>query len=167
MIEAMDQKYDIPKGEPRIPCVYCSHSNPANFRFCGMCGKALPDLVKQAAKVSEGVSGSPLPGSGIGMAGRPAAQPPRHTPSALPSALPTVLPNVQAVPPVQPPVPPPVKPVQHAVPPPSPRPVARQENPNRDLSYLLHDDHTPARTNRTPFVVGTLILAAAAGFFAL
>jgi hypothetical protein len=150
----MDQNNDKPKGGLQIPCVYCSHSNPADFRFCGMCGKALPDLVKQAAKVSEGMSGSPLPGSGIGMAGRPPAQPPRQAPVAPP--------NVQAVPPVQPPV----KPVQHAVPP-RPNPAARQENPNRDLSYLLHDDHTPVRTNRTPFVVGTLILVAVAGFFAM
>jgi outer membrane biosynthesis protein TonB len=34
------------------------------------------------------------------------------------------------------------------------------------LSYLLHDeDHAPARTNRVPFIVGGLILAAVAVFF--
>ena len=43
----------------------------------------------------------------------------------------------------------------------------RAENPNRDLSYLLHDDHVPARTSRAPFIVGGLVLAAVAAFFAM
>jgi hypothetical protein len=47
-------------------------------------------------------------------------------------------------------------------------PAARTGNPNRDLSYLLHDDdHVPARTSRVPFIVGGLILAAVAAFFVL
>ena len=116
----MDQE----KG-PLIPCVYCSHANPASHRFCGICGKALPDLVKQAAKPVPASSGSPSTG-GIGMASR-SPQPPS-----------------------------------------SPRtPSPRQENPNRDLSYLLHDDHVPTPTSRVPFIVGGLILVAVAGFFAL
>src|SRR5271168_4239777 len=98
-------------GLPLIPCVYCGHPNPAGHRFCGMCGKALPDLVKQASRV-----------------------------------------------PTPPPSPAPVRPAA---------PVARKENPNRDLSYLLDDDHEPPRTSRAPFIVGGLILAAVAAFFFL
>ena len=148
----MDQNNDKPKGELQIPCVYCSHVNPASFRFCGMCGKALPDLVKQAAKISLGASGSPVPGSGIGLPGRTPAQPPQRIPA---SAQPTSF---------QPAAPAPAKP---ATPQPNPSHPPRTENPNRDLSYLLRDDHTPVRTNRTPFVVGALILIAVAGFFAM
>ena len=96
-----------------IPCVYCNHANPPGHRFCGMCGKALPDLVKLAARTA--VAQSPVT----------------------------------------------AKPV-------APAPVAHKaENPNRDLSYLLHDDHIPARASRVPFVVGGLVLAAVALFFTM
>ena len=148
----MDQNNDKPKGELQIPCVYCSHVNPASFRFCGMCGKALPDLVKQAAKISLGASGSPVPGSGIGLPGRTPAQPPQRVPA---SVQPTSF---------QPAAPAPAKP---PTPQPNPGHPPRTENANRDLSYLLRDDHTPVRANRTPFVVGALILIAVAGFFAM
>jgi TPR repeat protein len=33
------------------------------------------------------------------------------------------------------------------------------------LSYLLHDDHVPARSSRVPFLLGGLVLAAVAVFF--
>jgi hypothetical protein len=46
-----------------------------------------------------------------------------------------------------------------------PTPAARAENPNRDLSYLLRDDHVPARSSRVPFLLGGLVLAAVAVFF--
>src|ERR1700687_77383 len=101
-------------GLPQIPCVYCSHPNPPGFRFCGMCGKALPDLVKQASRAAAEVP-------------KPAPPPPVRTPTI----------------------------------------ARRTENPNRDLSYLLHDDHEPTPTNRTPFIVGALVLAAVAAFFAM
>ena len=131
----MDQDKTQHPSPPLIPCIYCNHSNPANHRFCGMCSKALPDLVKQAAKATESTSG-PIPGSGIGVAGRTPAQPQSSPPNQPPSAR-------------------------------TPSPAARHDNPNRDLSYLLHDDHVPAKTSRVPFVVGGLLLAAVAGFFAL
>lgn len=125
----MDQE----KG-PIIPCVYCNHANPASHRFCGLCGKALPDLVKQGPK--PGTTVTPIPGAGIGGANR-APQP----------ATPTV-----------------------SSPPPRPQaPGSRTgtDSPNRDLSYLLHDDHVPPPTNRLPFIVGGLLLAAVAAFFAI
>ncbi len=46
-----------------------------------------------------------------------------------------------------------------------PTPAARADNPNRDLSYLLHDDHVPVRSSRVPFLLGGLVLAAVAVFF--
>jgi hypothetical protein len=52
-------------------------------------------------------------------------------------------------------------------PPVRPTPAARADNPNRDLSYLLHDDHVPARSSRAPFLLGGLVLAAVAVFFFL
>ena len=79
-----------------------------------MCGKALPDLVKQAPRVPAPVSAAPV----------------------APSA-------------------------------PARRAAPRVENPNRDLSYLLDDDHVPTARNWTPYIVGGLLLAAVAGFFVL
>jgi hypothetical protein len=38
---------------------------------------------------------------------------------------------------------------------------------NRDLSYLLEEDHAPPKQSRLPFVLGGLLLAAVAGFFAM
>src|SRR5258706_11025104 len=99
-----------------------------------MCGKALPDLVKQP-KTAGSTSGSPTMSSTSGVASR-AVMPP-------PSA-------------------PPARPVT-----PTPAPAARPDNPNRDLSYLLHDDHVPARTSRVPFIVGGLVLAAVAAVFVM
>src|SRR6266436_3703775 len=99
------------QGLPRIPCVYCGHGNPPGHRFCGMCGKALPDLVKQTKAM--GASGPAILGGGIGAASRPSA-------------------STTSTPPISPPI---VRPA----------PAGRAENPNRDLSYLLHDDHVPAR----------------------
>ena len=80
-----------------------------------MCGKALPDLVKQAAA-------------------RSAAQTPAPAKPVAPAAAPT---------------------------------APRVESPNRDLSYLLRDDHVPVRASRLPFVVGGLVLVAVAAFFAM
>jgi hypothetical protein len=55
-----------------------------------------------------------------------------------------------------------------ATPPVRRAPAPRHESPNRDLSYLLHDDdHVPVRPSRMPFVVGGLVLAAVAVFFIL
>ncbi len=110
---------DQEKGLPLIPCVYCSHANPPGFRFCGMCGKALPDLVKQAAR---SVAATPAPKAVIA---QPAPAP--RTAAAAP----------------------------------------RVDQANRDLSYLLHDDHQPVRPNRTPWIVGGLLLAAVAAFFVM
>ena len=129
------------QGPPRIPCVFCGHGNPPGHRFCGMCGKALPDLVKQA-KTPQSASGSAGSG-GMAAAGRPVAQPVSTASPRAPQAGP-------------PPGPPPVRPT----------PAPRRENANRDLSYLLHDDdHVPVRPSRVPFVVGGLVLAVVAGFF--
>jgi hypothetical protein len=128
---------------PKIPCVFCGHGNPPGHRFCGMCGKALPDLVKQTKPV-QGALGSAASLGGMGAAGRP----------VVPPANP-VAPKVPVVKPA------PAPPVRSA-------PALRVENPNRDLSYLLHDnDPVVAPTNRMPFVIGGLILAAVAGFFIL
>lgn len=103
-----------------------------------MCGKALPDLVKQTKPV--GASGSAIVGGGIGTASRPST-PTTNTPTVSPPIVPPVI---------------------------RPTPAPRAENPNRDLSYLLHDDdHVPAKTSRAPFIVAGLILAAVAGFFYL
>jgi len=149
----MDSAKSEEKGLPLIPCVYCSHANPPGHRFCGMCGKALPDLVKQAVRsASEGTSGSPMPGSGIGVAGRSPMQTPARGQAAMqpPSPMPSPTPSQ--------------RPPQPAAPMPS---LSPRENPNRDLSYLLRDDHTPAKTSRKPFIVGGLILVAVAGFFAM
>src|SRR5882724_3147216 len=130
------------QGLPRIPCVFCGHGNPPGHRFCGMCGKALPDLVKQA-KTPQSASGSPVGSGGSVGAAKPVAQPASTASPRQPVASPPL-----AAPPVR------------RAPPP------RQENPNRDLSYLLHDDdHVPVRPSRMPFVVGALVLAAVAGFF--
>jgi hypothetical protein len=102
-----------------------------------MCGKALPDLVKLAKPVLD-ASGSASAGGGMGVGGRPSGQM-----AGAPSASP------------HPASPAPVRPT----------PPARAENPNRDLSYLLHDDHVPARGSRAPFLLGGLVLAAVAVFF--
>jgi len=112
-------------GIPQVPCVYCGHVNSAGQRFCGMCGKALPDLVK-LAKPAQGAGGRP---SGQ-TAGAPAASPHPASPAPV-----------------------------------RPTPAARADNPNRDLSYLLHDDHVPAQSSRAPFLLGGLVLAAVAVFF--
>src|SRR5450432_2537224 len=132
------------QGLPRTPCVFCGHGNPPSHRFCGMCGKALPDLMKQS-KPLQSTSGSAAGGGGMGAAGRPTATPVSPTPPRAPVASPPV--GTQPV---------------------RPAPAPRAENSNRDLSYLLHDDdHVPARTSRVPFLVGGLVLAAVAAFFIL
>jgi hypothetical protein len=86
-----------------------------------MCGKALPELVKQASRTSAPPPNVPLPGA-------PPARPVASATSAV---------------------------------------TTRHDNPNRDLSYLLHDDHVPARTSRVPLLVGGLVLAAVAAFFGM
>jgi hypothetical protein len=100
-----------------------------------MCGKALPDLVK-LAKPAQGASGSASAGGGMGAGGRPSV-------AGAPAASP------------HPASPAPVRPTS----------AARADNPNRDLSYLLHDDHVPAPSSRVPFLLGGLVLAAVAVFF--
>jgi len=102
-----------------------------------MCGKALPDLVKLAKPV-QGASGSASVGGGMGAGGRPSGQM---------AGAPAVSPRPASPPPVR------------------PTPAARADNPNRDLSYLLHDDHVPTRNSRVPFLLGGLVLAAVAVFF--
>jgi hypothetical protein len=154
-----DQGQDT--SQSLIPCIYCNHSNPASHRFCGMCSKALPDLVKRSARLAEGTSGAPIPGSGLGVAGRAAGQgagqPPGRAPVQQGLADSTRVGT------------------------PAPRPPAGnaptgvearrrdtgRDDPNRDLSYLLQDDHIPTRTSRVPFVVGALLLAAVVAFFAM
>ncbi len=164
----MDQE----TSQPLIPCIYCNHSNPASHRFCGMCSKALPDLVKKSAKPIEGVSGAPIPGSGVGLAGR---APDRRAfdqevvPSLTTKDSDSARTGTAAPPQTPPPqIPHSSGPIRVDVRQPEARRVpAVDDNPNRDLSYLLQDDHVPARTSRAPFVIGALLLAAVAAFFAL
>jgi outer membrane biosynthesis protein TonB len=160
-----DQRQDT--SQSLIPCIYCNHSNPPSHRFCGMCSKALPDLVKRSARLAEGTSGAPIPGSGLGVAGRApgqgAVQPSGPAPVLRGSAASTGAGTSTPRPPAANGPPTRIETRGHD----SGRKDSARDDPNRDLSYLLQDDHIPARASRVPFVVGGLLLAAVVAFFAM
>ncbi len=58
--------------------------------------------------------------------------------------------------------------VSSLAPPAAARPkTSLHEDPHRDLSYLLEEDHAPPKPNRLPFIVGGVLLAVVAAFFAM
>lgn len=179
----MDQ--DI--AQPLIPCVFCSHLNSVGHRFCGMCGKALPDPSRKVAKPvvpasSHPPSSAPLRGIGggprlePGIPARPIASIPFDSlrvgapvsedhPEPHGGPRPAVTPLNAAV--ASPP-PAALRPNPHPTSHPTAHPkTSLHDDPNRDLSYLLEEDHAPTKPSRLPFVVGGLLLAVVAGFFAM
>ena len=143
--------------------MFCNHLNTSAHRFCGMCGKALPDPARKIAKqlappVEQSGTHAPLRGIGGG---------PRLEPDI----------------PARPIAPIPLRPSQADLPlgapeaelpaPPIARSVAAlhsaplRNDPHRDLSYLLEEDHVAPKPSRLPWIVGGLLLAAMVGFFAM
>jgi len=168
----MDQE----TSQPLIPCVFCNHLNTAGHRFCGMCGKALPDPSRKVVKPT--IPSIPGPSSatplrGIGGGPRPEPDIPARpiAPIPLESMRPGALgsnPDPHPHPPSQAAAPPDA--TASAIPPRPPAAPSRtshQEDMNRDLSYLLEDTHEPPKPSRLPFILAGLLLAAVAGFFAM
>ena len=158
-----------------IPCVFCNHLNTVGHRFCGMCGKALPDPSRKVARPVVPASSNPpssAPLRGIGGGSRLEPEVPARPIASIPFD------NLRAGAPVpggpsNPAAPRLAEtPLNAAVSSPA-RPAASRaktslhEDPHRDLSYLLEEDHAPHKPNRLPFVVGGVLLAAVAGFFAM
>lgn len=172
---------DQDTAQPLIPCVFCNHLNTPGHRFCGMCGKALPDPSRKVAKpVAPANPNTPIaaPLRGIGGGVRLEPDVPARPIASIPfDSLRAGAPVSEVHPEPHPSAPrPPARPLNAAVastPPAATRPRAslhedpKHEDPNRDLSYLLEEDHAPPKPSRLPFVVGGVLLAVVAVFFAM
>lgn len=166
--------------QPLIPCVFCNHLNTPRHRFCGMCGKALPDPSRRAVKPAAPASPAPTaqaPLRGIGGGARLQPEVPARPIAPIPfdklrAEVPgsevhpepqASAPRPAAAPPATPPNPAVSSPPQSA---PRPR-TSLHEDANRDLSYLLEEDQAAPKPSRLPLIVGGVLLAAIAGFFAM
>ena len=171
---------DQDTAQPLIPCVFCNHLNTPRHRFCGMCGKALPDPSRKAVKPAASVNPAPAaqpPLRGIGGGARLQPEVPARPIAPIPfDKLRAGVPVSEVHPEVHPE--PHATASRPAATPPSaavsspPQSASRprtslHEDPNRDLSYLLEEDHAPSKPSRLPLIVGGVLLAAVAGFFAM
>ena len=151
--------------QPLIPCVFCNHLNTAAHRFCGMCGKALPDPARKMAKPSSPPAppSSTAPLRGIGGGPRPEPDVPARPIAPIP-LRPSEVEAPHAAPVIGSP-PPPLQ--RTATPAAASQPTHSHNDPHRDLSYLLEEDHVAPKASRVPWMVGGLLLAAVVGFFAM
>lgn len=171
---------DQDTAQPLIPCVFCNHLNTPRHRFCGMCGKALPDPSRKAVKPAAPASPAPAaqaPLRGIGGGARLQPEVPARPIAPIPfdklragipvsDVHPEVHPGAHASAPKPAATPP--NPAVSSPPKPATSPrTSLHEDPNRDLSYLLEEDHAPPKPSRLPLIIGGVLLAAIAGFFTM